>query len=117
MNKLVLKLNKKQDVNIVDLINIANDSNSKIRIDVEKENIIAEDIEKLAITNFVTAVERYYKIVYVDIVNNERNLIDSNWMTASTDPVINNTIIDEKKDTDALELGTLKVKRQKSLDM
>ena len=117
MNKLVLKLNKKQDVNIVDLINIAGDSNSKIRIDVEKENIIAEDIEKLAITNFVTAVEKYYKIVYVDIVNNERNLIDSNWMTANSEPVINNIVIDERKETDGLEFGTLKVKRQKNLDM
>ena len=117
MNKLVLKLNKKQNVNIADLINIAGDSNSKIRIDVEKENIIAENIEKMAITNFVTAVEKYYKIVYVDIVNNERNLIDSNWMTANVDNATNNTIFDEKKEADALEFGTLKVKRQKSIEL
>ncbi len=110
MNKLMLKLNKKQEVNLSELINIANDSNSKVRIDFEKENIVVEDIEKLAITNFVTAVEKYYDIIYVDIVNNERTLIDSNWMIGIDD---NNRIVDKKPSLTSIELETINMNGQK----
>ena len=113
MNKLIFKLNKKQEVNMVDLITIANDSNSKIKIDLEKNNIIAEDIEKSGITNLVSTVEKYYKIVYVDISNDEREIIDSQWMRSG----IENRLIDRKKDSDNLALKRINLEKEKSLDV
>ncbi len=113
MNKLIFKLNKKQEVNMVDLITIANDSNSKIKIDIEKNNIIAEDIEKSGITNLVSTVEKYYKIVHVDISNDEREIIDSQWMTSRT----GNRLIEGKKELNTLDLGSINLEKEKSLDM